>query len=504
MKNSIFRKIAKINNFFIFHFNKINEFIKIINHKFKNISSFNRYLIFLITILFLYLFFLSIPSLYDKGSIQTNLNRIINKEYNINISLSSDIKYNILPKPHFIIENAKLYTNDLDSPKEIGQIKKLLVYISQKNFFKKDKTEITKISLNSANFSIQQKDLKYLKEFLEKKFSKKKLIINNSKFFYINDDEDVVSIFPIKKLDMYYNETNTKNILSSKGEFFKIPYSLDWDKDFNNKLNSLFLKLNKLDLKLENFTDKKQPNLSIKNFIFFRSSEFETDILGEKNSIKIKSATNSKIKNNKLTYEGEILLNPFYFTTNINLEKLNFKKNIFNNNLLRNFFEIKHLYSENLSSVINLRVKKLEKNKLFESSNIFLSLNSGEINFDNTVFNGKLGKLKLTSSNIKNIKDDLIFSGSFIFNISSENEFYRIFQINKKNRKKIKNFYFDLNYNLSKNTAKLSNLIFDPGKIKSEDELSYFLNENNDKSDINNWIDFKNFVQKIFVNFYDG
>ena len=71
------KKIVKINNFFIFYFNKINEFIKIINHKFKNISSFNRYLIFLITILFLYLFFLSIPSLYEKGAIQAKLNKKI-------------------------------------------------------------------------------------------------------------------------------------------------------------------------------------------------------------------------------------------------------------------------------------------------------------------------------------------------------------------------------------------------------------------------------------------
>ena len=128
MKNIILRKIVKINNFFVFHFNKINkinESIKIINHKFKNISSFNRYLIFLITILFLYLFFLSIPSLYEKGTLQTKLNKMINEEYNINISLSSNIKYNILPKPHFIIENAKFYTNDLVSPRELAQIKKI-------------------------------------------------------------------------------------------------------------------------------------------------------------------------------------------------------------------------------------------------------------------------------------------------------------------------------------------------------------------------------------------
>ena len=142
MQNLMFKKVVKINNFFISYFNKINEFARIINHKFKNISSFNRYLIFLITILFLYLFFLSIPSLYEKGLIQAKLNKKINEEYKINISLSSNLHYNILPKPHFVIENVKLYTSNLSTPKELGQIKNLKVYVNQKYFFSKKKTEI--------------------------------------------------------------------------------------------------------------------------------------------------------------------------------------------------------------------------------------------------------------------------------------------------------------------------------------------------------------------------
>ena len=507
MKNIILRKIVKINNFFVFHFNKINkinEFIKIINHKFKNISSFNRYLIFLITILFLYLFFLSIPSLYEKGTLQTKLNKIINEEYNINISLSSNIKYNILPKPHFIIENAKLYTNDLASPRELGQIKKIKIFISQKNFFKKNKIKITKISLNETNFLINQEDLKYLKSFLEKKFSKKQLNVNNSKFFYIDDNEDVISIFPIFKFRLIYDDENSKNSLTSKGELFTIPYSLTWNKNFNNNLNSTLLKLNQLSLKMENFTKKQEFNSSIKNFIFFRSVEIETDILVKKDSIKIKSSGDSKIVNNKLSYTGEIDRNPFHLTMNINLEKLNFKKDIFNNNLLRSLFELKHLYNENLSLIINLRIQNLIKNKLFDSSKILINLSNSSINFNNTIFTGQMGNLNLINSNIENIRDDLIFNGNFVFNVISKNKFYRSFQIPKKNKKEINNFYFDIKYNLTKDKLKISNLIFDPGKIKSEDELSDFLDANHNEIKINNWIDFKNLVQTIFVNYYEG
>ena len=160
MKKGTFIKIARINNFFVIRFNKISEFVKSINHKYNNISSFNRYLIFFITILFLYLFFLSIPSLYDKGPLQIKLNKLINEEYNINVSLSSKIRYNILPKPHFIIENSKIYTNNLSSPQELGQIKKLKIFINQKNFLKKNIVEVSSVSLNDANFIIDKKKFK--------------------------------------------------------------------------------------------------------------------------------------------------------------------------------------------------------------------------------------------------------------------------------------------------------------------------------------------------------
>ena len=505
MKNIIFKNIAKTNNFFIDYFNKINEFIKIINHKFKNISSFNRYLIFLITLLFLYLFFLSIPSLYDKEPLQTKLNKIINEEYNINLSLSSEIQYNILPKPHFLIKNVKFFSNDNTLPKELGQIKKLKVFISQKNFFKKEIIEINSISLNTANFLIHQSDLKYFIKFFGEKFSHKKLNIKNSKFFYIDDNKNVISIFPISRLKLNYNNKDSKNLLISKGEFFTVPYSLNWNKDFVEKKTSTFLKLKKLNLKIINFTsEKKNDALEIENVIYFRNIEMGSNIILNKNLIEIKSQENSKIKNNKIGYVGKIDLSPFYLNMDLNFERLNFKKNIFDNSLLRNLLLIEPLYDENLNAKFTLKIENLVKSKLFNSSKILVNLENGAINFDNTIFKGDLGNLNLISGNLVNVKDDLIFTGNFVFNISSEDLFYKLFQINKKNRNKIKNVYFDISYNLIKDKIIINNLILEPGKIKAEEELQDILNLFENEKKIHNWIDFKNFVRKVFVNYYEG
>ena len=96
--------------------------------KFK-ISNFNKYLIFSISILFIYLFYLSIPTLYNKDLLQKELTEKILKEHNLNISLSSDITYLILPSPHILIKNAKIFNNDEKNPAELSKIKKLKVFI---------------------------------------------------------------------------------------------------------------------------------------------------------------------------------------------------------------------------------------------------------------------------------------------------------------------------------------------------------------------------------------
>ena len=55
------------------------------NIKFK-ISNFNKYLILFISLLFLYLFYLSIPSLYNKGSLQNDLSNKLKSEFKINFN----------------------------------------------------------------------------------------------------------------------------------------------------------------------------------------------------------------------------------------------------------------------------------------------------------------------------------------------------------------------------------------------------------------------------------
>ena len=102
----------------------------------RKISVFNRYLILLIVFLFLYLFYLSIPGLYNYERLQRDLTTKLSKEFNLNASLSGNITYKILPTPNFEILNVILNT-DSD---EFAQIKKMIVPKKDKKLNEKKET----------------------------------------------------------------------------------------------------------------------------------------------------------------------------------------------------------------------------------------------------------------------------------------------------------------------------------------------------------------------------
>ena len=106
------------------------------NNKFK-ISSFNKYFITFIGLLFFYLFYLLIPLLYDKTWVQNNIESNLLNEFKINVSSSADISYHILPAPHFLIRNSKILLTDKKKQKSIADVRNLKFFLNQKNFFNK-------------------------------------------------------------------------------------------------------------------------------------------------------------------------------------------------------------------------------------------------------------------------------------------------------------------------------------------------------------------------------
>ena len=514
LKNFCINKFNKLNKFIEFKIikfinkylpNQLNKYKKFKNIKFINISNLSISIILFIAILFVYLFYVSIPTLYNKGVLQKDITDKLIKEFKIDFSLSSKIRYFILPSPHFLIENVKIFDDNLKEPKELSQIKKLKIYISQKNLFDRNNLKITKILIEDANFIFQKNHTKFYNNYIKNQFSKKKFIIKNSNFFLKDSNHNIIALVPIKNINLFYHEKKLTNQIIAKGKVFKIPFDINWYRNFENKTKSVTLiKLKKLDLEIINKSLIEDKKYIAKNSIFFRNAKLHSNFQIQNNIIRFKSE-NSKIVNSNLDYSGQIDIDPSHIKLEINLDNLNLIKFLISSFDFIKSLNVDFLFNKNLSANIDIKSNNIH-NKLFDFAKILINFDNGKINFNNSILKSKkIGFLKLTESNLDFIDEKLIFEGSFNFNVTDQKKFYTAFQIPKKKRKLLKNIFFDIQIDSSRNKLNINNFNINNKKnIVNENTINILNQYNSNKENkIQNWINLKNFTREIF-NIYFG
>jgi hypothetical protein len=498
-----FKTIKYSTDYFKYSINYLGAKFK--KFKFIKISNLSISIIFFVTLLFLYLFYLSLPTLYNKEALQKDITDKLIKEFKINFSLSSNIRYLILPSPHILVENVKIFDDNLKDPKELSHIKKLRIYISQKNLLNQNNVKLDKILIEDANFLIQKKKYGFFEDYLKSQFSKKKIIIKNSNFFLKDKNNKIISILPVKNINLFYDEEEFANQIIVRGKFFKVPFYLKWYRNFETKTKSVTLiNLKKLDLEIENESFIKDKKYLSSNSIFFRNSKLYSDIQIHDNLI-IFNSRRPKIVNNNLDYKGEINLDPFDVKLEINLDKLNLIKFLTSSFDFIKLSKLQFLFNKNLSAKIDINAKNV-RNKMFDYSKILINFDNGKINLnDSYLVSEKIGSLKLNKSKIYIVDEKLTFDGSFNFNVKNQDKFYTTFQIPKKNRKLLKNIFFDLNVNTFDEKLNINNFRINNKKNIINDDTQSIMNKynNNKKNKIQNWINLKNFTREIF-NSYSG
>ena len=229
-----------------------------------------------------------------------------------------------------------------------------------------------------------------------------------------------------------------------------------------------------------------------------------TDYSFKDNSV-ILDSKNSKIVNNLIKYEGKINIKPFYINLNVDLEKINLNKFFIKNDILKEILFSKLLFNKNLSAKINIKSNNVLKDKLFNLTNLNFNLNSGLIDLnESNLENKKIGKLILENSSLTYENEELVFTGYFNFQIKNQKEFYRTFVVPKRNRKRLKNIVFDIEYNLFKNHLEIVDLVINDKTTRNIENIEEILGAYNNKDSvrIKNWIDLKAFVNKIFDNYF--
>ena len=453
------------------------------------------------SLFFLYLLYLSIPSLYNTGRVQKVINDKFITDFNLNISLSTDISYRILPQPHFLIKDAKLFYDKLTVPHEISQIKELKIFISKKNFFDKKKFEILKVEFNKSNFFLMKNDIIFFKKYINEKFSEKKLIIKRSKFFLNDDNKNIIFIYSIDKLKLNYEPDEDTNLLSAKGEIYKIPVKLNWKKNFTTKKKITELSTKKISLDLLNEGNFIQGSYEYENILDLFSSRFKTKYKVSDKSIVFESQK-SLIKSTPIKYNGIINFKPFNFAINIDSKKLNFLYFWKNAYIVDELISTKLLLNQKLYGNIFISSEKINKNKYFNKIGININFKESEINLNNTkLYSDKLGELEIYDSILQSEKGLTILSAKLKLKIKDKDFFYKNFLIPKKNRKEIKNLIFDISLQLNNRLIIVNNVLFeDNNKIKNFDPIDQITENNKQiKYDYFNPILFKKFIKEIII-----
>ena len=107
--------------------NKKKKFLEIYNRFYVKKFGVNYFIFFISLVSFCYLIYLSFPGILHNKSDQNYLTKILSEKYDLEFSLTPEINYSILPKPHFQINDVVIFNNVNSFQKEIAQIKKLKI-----------------------------------------------------------------------------------------------------------------------------------------------------------------------------------------------------------------------------------------------------------------------------------------------------------------------------------------------------------------------------------------
>jgi hypothetical protein len=480
------KKIIKSLNTFIQKTTfKIDGLKKNLFSKKSKVSNFNKLIITFISLLFFYLFYLSIPSLYDKSWVQGLIEERLLNEFRIKLSSSSEISYNILPSPHFLIKDSKIIIEHENKPVEISEIKKLKIFFYQNNFLKKENIDFKKIHIDKANFSLQGKDLVFLNKASDKQFSNKEIIINNSNVFLKDDDINTVAIIKIAKATFFYNDSKFQNSFIAKSEIFKVPFIFDLINDFEEKKKKeITIKSNKLKLNASNIFTKFSDEViegaaSISILNFKTQSKYKL----EKNLIFFES-DETTVKNPNFNYKGKLFTQPFNLDLDINIKNYELSRLLNLDSIYAELIKNKLLFNKNISANTSISIASTKNSELFDSSLVNFNITNGTINFNKSKFiNNKIGYLEISNSNLSYINNDLVLNVDLLIKIKNSNNLFSLLQTPKKSRSDIEDIRVNLDFNFLSNQIDVKRIKF--SGVEKNDQSLKILNEFNDINDLN-------------------
>ena len=463
---------------------------------------------FVLLTLFIYL---GIPFFFDYKNNQSDLERKIFENFDLNLSITSKVKYNIFPSPRLNLKDVEILGFS-ESSKNIGSVKKVILKIPFKRLVSLKKLDFDSIELIDAAINIKISEINNFKNYLNNRVREKPIQLTKSKINLLNKTKLLFNI-DIKKLRI--SGKSLFNKLDLKGRIFDTKIEINYqNKNFNKnseKNVEIWLPEIGLNSKLSINPDKKNnETIYGRVSVFFPSNQIYLDYILRN---KIFNISSSRLTNNyfKGRLFGDLILFPFStFDLKLDIDLLKFK-NILNSRFINN--------NKFLSQLIPIN-KKINGNiiinvdKVASSSNI---INSGNANleFKNSVLIvkeikliiNKIGNIKLAGE-IFQQKKKKVFIFNTKINLDNPEIFYSRFLIPKKNRIDLVPINLLGKINLESYEVKLDKIYLENALNQEEldeDKLFFIqerINEIFSQSSLNNILKYSN-LRKIIQSFFN-
>ena len=397
----------------------------------------------ILSIVFSIIIFLSIPSLFDYKKIQPKLEKSIESNYHFFLKNISETKYRFLPSPHLVVSKGDLQLTK-DPSSKISTLSDIKIFISLTRLYNNKEIDIKKIKIKKENFTFNKENLDIL---IDRLYSKRNndFIIEKSKIFLVNEDNQVTLISPITKLFYKFNDKTNQKKLNINGNVFDTKFDFDWFTKKDKKNNYTWhLTFRDPTIQFENetdFTDINNKTGLLKTYFLNNKNEIKYSY--NENILEFKSIDN---KVDKLLLNGKINKKPFYFDINLTIK--NQKIDIIINNILLNYYNYKDKTHKNLNGKLKIKFQDIQ-NSNFKNGNIVFNFSNGKLFFDDNHIKIKnIGNIKILNNLYYEKKDKVFFAGEIELAIENQEEFYRKFSIPKKNRQKINKIYAVIEKNI--------------------------------------------------------
>ena len=452
-------------NTFVIFFKKFNLSVNSLLEKYlnklnlinlSNIISSNKVFLIFVSLIILFLSYLSIPYVYNSEEIRKELENQLSNKLSLNFNLSDNVNYKFFPRPHFIINKSSILKNQ----KKISNIKKLRIYVALENLFSLKNIIVKDIVLEDTNFNLNKKNTNFFIKLLDNNFLGSSFIIKNSNIFFRNIDQEVLFINKIINMKYYNDPKELINFIKSENEIFNIPYTFEAHKDIEKKKFFSKIKLNFLKLQIENeFDYGKSEKIGLLRLIYDKNKS-EASYKFNKNFFNFNFS--DKLIDPKFAYEGNINFNPFYSIFRGNTDKLNIS-NLFNSNSASSqLLKTEILNNKNLNIDLSINAKKI-----FQLQNIIdvilnLKIHEGLIDIDRTRFSwNDHVDFKILDSLLYVNENQLVLDGKLILDIKDYNEIYKFLQSPMNLRPELKKIEFNFLYNFDQQIINFNTITID-------------------------------------------